>query len=85
MVGVLQPDLVEAEPAVKAGQVARHGDNHLAEGRVGVEEEGVLEVLRRVLAVVHLVKHNVLRVIQPSNIQSSEYILNKSNVRDRIY
>ena len=39
---------------------------HLAEGRVGIKEESVLEVKGRILAIVHLVKPGEGSLLSPA-------------------
>ena len=56
---ILLANLVKTEAAIKASQVARTSNQHLAQGRVGVEEEGVFKIQRCILAIMHLIKAEI--------------------------
>ena len=62
--GIILANLVKREVAIKSSQIPGQSNDHLAQRRVGVKEEGVLEIQRGVLAIVHLVKDNIMRRFQ---------------------
>ena len=56
---ILLSNLVKSESAVKSSKVPGQGNDHLSQWRVGVKEEGILEIKRRIFSIMHLVKDNI--------------------------